>query len=157
MRASSKSIACPVAAHFWSEPLRLALKAGRGRWAPGAARGVDPVVEGAAANVGTAILVCLQLPAVEGEGIGGEVTEVGAGKGAGPIGVEATGEVLVTGSAVEDDVGLEDVPGRLALDGEEKVGCKAQDDGKPHEKSNLVFTNVRNLLPPNAMESRVFA
>jgi hypothetical protein len=52
---------------------------------------------------------------------------------------------------------LEDVPGRLALGGKKKTGCKAQDDGKPHEKSNLVSTNVGSLLPPNATESRVFA
>ena len=36
------------------------------------------------------------------------------------------------GSAVEDDVGLEDVPRRLALERKEKTGNKAQDDGKPH-------------------------
>ena len=120
-----------------------------GEGARGVARGVDPVVEGAAANVGPAVLVGLQLPAVEGEGIGGsEVAEVGAGKDAGPVGVEAAGKVLVSGSAVENHIGLENVPSCMALKGKQKAGCERQEYRGTHGVS-LVWLMVKYSTPPS--------
>ena len=106
--------------------------------------GVDPVIHIAAAHIGASILVGLELAAVEGQRIGRRKrSEVTAAEGGSRIGIVPSSEELVSAAGVNDDVGLEDVPGRKSRGREQGASQQAQHDEWPHEKTIWLGTESK--------------